>query len=423
MTHRVARPMKFAAFISIIISLVVLFAACEAGAPGKAGNKGDKGDKGDPGTPGTAGTPGANAFQARTNVDAVLLSMDELVDDDGRMVDNEEDTDVENVTKKFTIDPGNYFAGGAGDNTYEIGAFSSIDVVTVEVNDDNMIEYTITLPTGGFTGDEPFATGYSATLTGTDANGVSQDASVTIKINRAPTIASGATDGVVNSNNVLVLGTMDGDREDALDLREDVHMECTKISECVLDAFNDDGDLEISVTGMTQQGKSVSGLVGYTKTDSGAISLMGMASTAIEGTQESVTVTLEAVDEKGLKAEAKVLVRVDAAPKVTTLGQSYAGSSHDVDGSLAVTTNAAGWFEDDDATTLNYSGESGDMNIATIDGLGNEGALPSGNGVTIAAVALGQSTTITITATESGGLGQSVSVEFTVNITGVGSGG
>ena len=41
--------MKFAAFISIIISVAVMFAACQ-GAVGKAGDKGDKGDKGDPGT-------------------------------------------------------------------------------------------------------------------------------------------------------------------------------------------------------------------------------------------------------------------------------------------------------------------------------------------------------------------------------------
>ncbi len=54
MTQRVARPMKFAAFISIIISVAVMFVACQ----GAVGPQGDKGDKGDPGAPGTPGTPG-----------------------------------------------------------------------------------------------------------------------------------------------------------------------------------------------------------------------------------------------------------------------------------------------------------------------------------------------------------------------------
>ena len=43
MTQRVARPMKFAAFISIIISVAVMLAACQ----GAVGPKGDKGDDGD----------------------------------------------------------------------------------------------------------------------------------------------------------------------------------------------------------------------------------------------------------------------------------------------------------------------------------------------------------------------------------------
>ena len=43
MTQRVARPMKFAAFISIIISVAVMLAACQ-GAVGKAGEKGDMSD-------------------------------------------------------------------------------------------------------------------------------------------------------------------------------------------------------------------------------------------------------------------------------------------------------------------------------------------------------------------------------------------
>ena len=61
MTQRVARPMKFAAFISIIISVAVMLAACQ-GAVGTKGEKGEKGDPGTTGTPGTPGTPGQTPF-------------------------------------------------------------------------------------------------------------------------------------------------------------------------------------------------------------------------------------------------------------------------------------------------------------------------------------------------------------------------
>ena len=56
MTQRVARPMKFAAFISIIISVAVMLAACQ-GAVGKAGDGGATGPTGPTGPPGRDATP------------------------------------------------------------------------------------------------------------------------------------------------------------------------------------------------------------------------------------------------------------------------------------------------------------------------------------------------------------------------------
>ena len=54
MTQRVARPMKFAAFISIIVSLAVIIGACQ----GAVGPKGDTGATGATGPAGTDGTQG-----------------------------------------------------------------------------------------------------------------------------------------------------------------------------------------------------------------------------------------------------------------------------------------------------------------------------------------------------------------------------
>ena len=51
MTQRVARPIKFAAFISIIVSVAVMFVACQ-GAVGPQGPPGEDGEDGD-----DAGTP------------------------------------------------------------------------------------------------------------------------------------------------------------------------------------------------------------------------------------------------------------------------------------------------------------------------------------------------------------------------------
>ncbi|MCY4481244.1 MAG: collagen-like protein [Spirochaetaceae bacterium] len=426
--------MKFAAFISIIVSAAVMFVACQ-GAVGPAGEQGPKGDTGDSGAAGPQGPAGPGAFQARSGVDAVLLNDAELVDDDDRAIDDDAETAVGPTTKKFTLNLGDYFVGGAGGNTYAlvdadpatpaiIDFMAGSAVITAEVSD-GTLEYTLTMPTGGFPDETRYTTGYTGMVTATDANGVSANAAVNIRLNRAPTFEDSDNDGIVTTT-PLLLGTADEDRGTALPAVPNFYRECKSINSCVLAVFSDDDELTISVKGMTQEGKADTTKVGWSTTPSGAIELFGIASTWLApdgGTanHRSITVTLEAEDTKGLTAEAKVLVNVDSAPTLTTLGQSYVGTTQDVDGQLVVTTDATGWFQDTETTgTPTYSGKTGNDDIAVIDGLVN-GALPSGNGVTITAVALGQSTAITITATDGSGLGQTATVEFTANVTGVSS--
>ena len=444
MTQRVARPMKFAAFISIIISVAVMLAACQ-GAVGPKGPKGDDGDKGDPGTTVT-GPIGPAAFQARTAVSPTLINVDELVDGEGRALGS---AGADAKSKTFFLDLAGYFVGGTGDNTYELvdadpGAdaagvqFHMGDVVVeAKVNHETgMLEYTLsfgTIPT-----DEPaYATGYAGKVTGTDDNDISDTATITIKLNRKPRISASAVEGLVNTaDTVLLLGIMDGNRKNAdgedtpLPLREDVHLVCAKINECVLDVFNDDpGDeITISVEGMTQQGKAVADKVGWELTDSGAIKLIGKASTWVVPAGENavaahqpVTVKLKAVDSRKLETEASVLVNVDAAPTVTALGMSYDGSTRDVNGALTITTDVSGWFANAEGGTPVYTGTSKNTAIATITAVDETGVLTD-DSVIITGVAIGQSTTITVTATEptTGGLGQSVSIEFTVSVSKVG---
>ena len=444
MTQRVARPMKFAAFISIIISVAVMLAACQ-GAVGPKGDKGESGEPGETATP-TSGLPGTAALQALSIVAPTLLNDDELVDDEGRKVSAAEGASADDETKTFTVDLSAYFIGGTPDYKYafvdmdddEAGVQNALQgdaadaVIDGEINNDTgMLEYTLTIS------DSPsswaanlYTIGFVDDVTVTDHLGVEATATVTIMLNKEPTFDDGGT-GVVNDGSgiTLVLGTMAGKRKDAdgedgaLGAVENVHMECAEINECVLDVFGDDGDITVTVTGMTRDEKPDSGHVDWAPTDDGNVKLIGLASTwdadATPAADSPITVKLKAVDGRGLEAEASVLVSVNAAPTLSELGQSFVGSSHAVDKMLTLTNEVSAWFMNaEGGDTLAFTGESDNANIASIDDDDTTAALTDGD-VDITGVTLGRSTTITITATENAGLRQSASLEFTVSVTGV----
>jgi hypothetical protein len=427
--------MKFAAFISIIISVAVMFAACQ-GAVGPKGPKGDDGADGAPGAPGTSGNdglPGTAALQARSNVDPTLLNDDELVDDEGREVDNVATTPADDETKTLTVDLSTYFIGGTPDFTYEFVMDQDgdnglqTDVIDGEINNETgMLEYTLTkaaadwpvgLYTMGFVGD----------VKAIDDGGVAATATVTIMLNRAPMFVESGDTGAVNTD-ALVLGTMAGKRKDsdgeddvALSAVANVHMACAEINECVLDVFTEDGDgdFTVTVTGMTRADKADSGKVGWELTDDGNVKLIGLASTwdadADVPADSPVTVKLKAVDERGLDAEVSVLVSVNAAPTVSDKGKLFAGTSRDVDESLTLTSAVSGWFENDETTgdTVTYTGESADTDIVSIATASATDDEITDN-VDITGHTVGATTTITVTATDS--LMQSASVEFSVTV-------
>ena len=435
--------MKFAAFISIIISMAVIFAACE-GAVGPTGPKGDKGDPGAPGAPGTSGNdglPGTAALQARSNVDPTLLNDDELVDDEGRTVDSVDATPADPETKTLTVDLSTYFIGGTPGFTYEFvdmnGATAGLgndlqadtdEVIDGEINNETgMLEYTLTKTAAEWPGSL-YMIGFVGDVKAIDDDGVAATATVTIMLNRKPTFTDGDSDGIVNDS-ALVLGTMDGKRknQDGDDTPSgavaNVNMACAEINECVLDlVFMDDGDITVTVTGMTRDDKDDSAKVGWETTDDGKVKLIGLASTwdadATPAADSPVTVKLKAVDERGLDAEVSVLVSVNAAPTVSALGQSFVRSSHEVDETLTLTNEISSWFMNAETDALAYTGESKNADIASIDADDTSAVLTDGD-VDIAGVTLGRSTNITVTASESAGLRQSTSIEFTVTVTGV----
>ena len=116
MTHRVARPMKFAAFISIIISMAVIFAACQ----GAVGPKGDAGDDGDPGATGATGPQGPQGIPGEapltTGSDTRLTLLVNVSTVDGAQV----------VETKAPIDVSEYFFGGRGTVTYTLGGATGL---------------------------------------------------------------------------------------------------------------------------------------------------------------------------------------------------------------------------------------------------------------------------------------------------------
>ena len=139
MTQRVARPMKFAAFISIIISMAVIIGACQ----GAVGPKGDKGDPGDPGTPGTSGAPGTPGFTALQAMGAVPFV---LIND----IDATDDNTVNKVNpgEAQTIDLTDSFRGGTAPYTYSAPARFNI-LETTAVNEADATDITAALVESG----------------------------------------------------------------------------------------------------------------------------------------------------------------------------------------------------------------------------------------------------------------------------------
>ena len=414
MTQRVARPMKFAAFISIILSVAVLFVACQ-GAVGPAGADGKDGKD---------GTDGKDAEPI------VIIPLTGRI---GPVVlDNLNAGDDMNESTEHTIDlmEAGYFNGGEGpykftatvsaadpDNSGDLTA--SIDA------DTNMLKLKLTYVAGttDYDTDDVWMNGYTVALTAEDANKETATSSITIKPNQAPQTATGVTadtDGVLaDPNDAYVIGIQEGEID--IDTgtadnqpRTDGAASCAMFNMCELTLFADQGDFEISVESDDDTKFSWSA-------KDGKLTLTGLESTWNAGAtptaaHEPVEVDVTATDGGGLKSTLTFMLSVDGPP---TLADNAQGLNTMVEFTLGTTgntlitaTGAAALFEDAEQDTITASFSSSNTSVATI-GATDGTVTPVSRGSATFTV---RGTTGVVGTPDNDGLGQYAEIEYSITV-------
>ena len=216
MTQRVARPMKFAAFISIIISVAVMFAACQ-GAVGTPGDTGPQGPKGDPGDTGDPGQSGTSALTPLPDPPAIMIN------------DGKEDGQTSVGSVPAGLSASSYFRGGKLPLKFAAERVDQDEDGTNDEGADTEIAKTFDLKvdasTGAITitkrsspvapkspaeaGDPVYNLGDHFKLTVTDADGFPSDTLVKVLRNRAPTKTANG-DIATAATTAIVVGNQDG---------------------------------------------------------------------------------------------------------------------------------------------------------------------------------------------------------------------
>ena len=399
MTQRVARPMKFAAFISIIISVAVIFAACQ-GAVGKAGDKGEKGDKGDPGTTGTQGTPGINALVA-TNIPGAIRVNDKPGEVANTVV-------LGDIPAPFSV--AGHFIGGSGDKTFKAKSASTELFYTVAVAADGMV--TLTKRVAETAPQEPTTDGAALamfTVLATDANNINAEKAFTVMRNLAPTVERPTYPEIMNGVGTQdVVNPLDPEDTDNGAANRAALLVRPNLNEYVISL-----DIDTSVNGnggddfkdaeptlVTVVAESSDVTKATVAVDGQKVIITGIAAAAAA---DDVTVTITAVDAGGLESdEITATVIVVAAP---TAAKDTAFANQSVQQGISVTVNAIpGFFTPADLT---YTATSSKMSVATVPETITAELI-------VTTVNVGE-TTITVKAADT--IGQYATRDFTVTVT------
>ena len=403
--QRVARPMKFAAFISIIISVAVLFAACQ----GPAGVAGDDGADGADGGQGPQGTPGVDALTAKPGATEVIP------------FNNAVATPETAAVSAVTINMHDYFIGGRTPTFGATGGGPSVALAFDEAGTD----LTITITRGQ---DDAIPNDFtSVTLTAEDEDGRHAEFPLTLRGNDPPTEVTGA-----DLANIRL-----GLQTDELDMAKTVgtnwtcssHNSCTASLEPLFEAPAADmtaGDV------LTYEATSEDDSKVTVSVEGNMITLTAVATTGVtEGTtfsndeDQAVGITIKATDAGGFSATREDLfnVLVDSPPTQENQvphAATYALTETTLAAKTYTLMNAAELarvFKNDGGGTLDLSAPSSDSTVATA-------TADDTNGLQIMALARGP-VTITLTATEpdagdstyaSEGVGQTVTQEITFEV-------
>ena len=394
MTQRVARPMKFAAFISIIISVAVLFAAC-AGPAGTPGADGADGADGATGATGGTGDPGKSPLYATAGIAAILLYA------------NDGETDS-SVGDPATATLSEHFGGGLGTVTVgELTALTDKDIAEAARNftaelADGIATFAVQMndanpPLPVLTDDYDTRT---YTLEITDSAGPSLTLTFNVRRNQPP------GDSVVS---VFTIGTSDIKLESPRAPTSAVS--CNPHNECTLTVVGMDSDTsdDLSYTATTESDALV------VSSKDNKIVLVGRTSTENandDDNDDAAEVKIITTDLGGLTSETTVAVTVDGAPTGTIPAQSIKYSAT----VQVLITNLDAFFTDPDGDdsllTYKVKPDSVDAQVAAVR-LGTDD--PPTLSV-LAAVATGGTTQVTIVASEVAGLQQSGEATFTLTV-------
>ena len=366
MTKRVARPMKFAAFISIIISVAVIFAACQGGpgGQGEQGETGETGETGEQGERGPQGIPGAAALTVRDGVN-LIVSVNDGEDQEGAATVG--DTAETRAMSSF-------FAGGTTSVVFSASAPETFDVNEtatdnqVDVSDDGTT-VTIKLKEEA-EAEERYDpdVGYPVVITAKDdTQGITHTQTLKVVRNAAPASGTGTT-----AIPELLIGALGAETPEGSDWPGGEIYTCAMLNSCEFtpivtssddsDAaashFHDFGDLTYEVVSSDTAKVDVMG--GKT------VTIIGKASTAVtpdEGqlsntfADQGVTITVTAVDGSTRKSEPKSFMVIVNAPPARndtpvpsyTITESGNGGAKTLDVALLITDS------DTAADTLVYT--------------------------------------------------------------------
>ena len=412
--------MKFAAFISIIVSVAVMFVACPgpAGAPGDDGAKGDKGDTGDTGATGPKGDTGDKGEPGYTPLQLKGAAPFVLISDKANAA----------VGDAETIDLSNHFRSSedvtAG--TPVAGTDSDDIMATVEG-----LMLTVKALSTGTAGTAYDINTFTVKLTAED--GASVDLMVRARRNRAPTQPAATSDD-------QVVGTQ------VPEMAPEMTAACPAANECMVtllfvdpDAGATAGEDKLVFMG-TSADTSKADVVEVKTAEDGLtaqVILRGVASTWVADTDPDTTgnqaghkrvkISVTAMDADGMVAliggtgvdqndpgESVINIAVDGAP----VGSPIPDGSVSQAKTSYVIADVIPFFKDPEGEDLTYEVKVEDAKVVSA-AIEEDSSTPPKQVLTVTRTAQG-ATSVTVTAMEAETTGQprqSGSVSFTVTAT------